>query len=32
VFAKINALSTYDMGRISVFIKADLLDVINAFV
>jgi hypothetical protein len=32
IFKKINASSTYDMARISVFITADLLDVIDAFV
>jgi hypothetical protein len=32
IFKKINAQSTCDMGRISVFIKVDLLDVIDAFV
>ena len=32
IFKKINAWSTRDMVRMSVFIKADLLDVIDAFV
>ena len=32
IFKKINAQSTCDMVRISVFIKVDLLDVIDAFV